>query len=51
MSGYPKSRPDKIFSYFIEVMNGFQHNATDGMLQEEQIENGLKCMRNIQGLL
>jgi len=48
MAAYPKSRPDKPFPYFTEVMTGFEYTAAVGMLQEGQIESGLKCIRNIR---
>jgi non-lysosomal glucosylceramidase len=48
MASYPKTRPENPFPYFTEVMTGFEYTAAVGMLQEGQIENGLKCIRNIR---
>ena len=48
MASYPKTRPKNPFPYFTEVMTGFEYTAAIGMLQEGQIENGLKCIRNIR---
>lgn len=48
MAAYPKSRPVNPFPYFTEVMTGFEYTAAIGMLQEGQIENGLKCISNIR---
>jgi uncharacterized protein (DUF608 family) len=48
MAAYPKSRPVNPFPYFTEVMTGFEYTAAVGMLQEGQIENGLKCISNIR---
>jgi uncharacterized protein (DUF608 family) len=48
MASYPKDRPKNPFSYFTEVMTGFEYTAAIGMLYENQIDNGLKCIRNIR---
>lgn len=48
MAAYPKNRPENPFPYFTEVMTGFEYTAAVGMLQEGQIENGLKCISNIR---
>ncbi len=48
MAAYPKDRPENPFPYFTEVMTGFEYTAAVGMLQEGQIENGLKCISNIR---
>lgn len=48
MASYPKDRPENPFSYFTEVMTGFEYTAAVGMLYEEQTDAGLKCIRNIR---
>jgi hypothetical protein len=48
MASYPKDRPKNPFSYFTEVMTGFEYTAAVGMLYEDQIEDGLKCIQNIR---
>ncbi len=48
MAAFPRSRPVNPFPYFTEVMTGFEYTAAVGMLQEGQIENGLKCISNIR---
>jgi hypothetical protein len=48
MASYPKDRPKNPFSYFTEVMTGFEYTAAVGMLYEDQVEDGLKCIRNIR---
>ena len=48
MAAYPKTRPENPFPYFTEVMTGFEYTAAIGMLQEGQIEEGLKCISNIR---
>lgn len=48
MASYPKTRPENPFPYFTEVMTGFEYTAAVGMLYEGQIENGLKCIRNVR---
>lgn len=48
MAAYPKTRPKNPFPYFTEIMTGFEYTAAVGMLQEGQIENGLKCIESIR---
>jgi uncharacterized protein (DUF608 family) len=48
MAAYPKDRPKNPFSYFTEVMTGFEYTAAVGMLYEGQREPGLKCIQNIR---
>jgi hypothetical protein len=48
MAAYPVTRPKNPFPYFTEVMTGFEYSAAVGMLYENQIENGLKCIENIR---
>ncbi len=48
MASYPKDRPENPFPYFSEVMTGFEYTAAVGMLQEGQIDEGLKCIANIR---
>jgi hypothetical protein len=48
MASYPKDRPKNPFPYFTEVMTGFEYTAAVGMLYEGQVEDGLKCIRNIR---
>lgn len=48
MASYPGSRPANPFPYFTEVMTGFEYAAAIGMLYENQVENGLKCIKNIR---
>jgi len=48
MASYPKSRPANPFPYFTEVMTGFEYTAAVGMLYEGQIDNGVKCIKNIR---
>jgi len=48
MASYPKDRPANPFSYFTEVMTGFEYTAAVGMLYEGQTEAGLKCIENIR---
>jgi len=48
MAGYPDEQPENPFPYFTEVMTGFEYTAAIGMLYENQIEDGLACMRNIR---
>lgn len=48
MASYPHSRPENPFPYFTEVMTGFEYAAAVGMLYENQVENGLACIRNIR---
>jgi hypothetical protein len=48
MASYPKDRPKNPFPYFTEVMTGFEYTAAVGMLYEDHVEDGLKCIRNIR---
>jgi len=48
MASYPKERPKIPFSYFSEVMTGFEYTAAVGMLYEGQMDDGLKCIKNIR---
>jgi uncharacterized protein (DUF608 family) len=48
MAAYPKDRPKNPFSYFTEVMTGFEYTAAVGMLYEGQTKEGLKCIQNIR---
>jgi len=48
MASYPKDRPKDPFSYFSEVMTGFEYTAAVGMLYEGQTDDGLKCIKNIR---
>jgi non-lysosomal glucosylceramidase len=48
MASYPKNRPANPFPYFTEVMTGFEYTAAVGMLYEGQVDDGLKCIRNIR---
>ena len=48
MASYPKGRPENPFPYFSEVMTGFEYTVAVGMFYEEQIEDGLRCIRNIR---
>jgi uncharacterized protein (DUF608 family) len=48
MASYPKDRPKNPFSYFTEVMTGFEYTAAVGMLYEGRTEDGLKCIKNIR---
>lgn len=48
MAAYPGERPEKPFPYYTEVMTGFEYTAAIGMLQEGQIDNGLKSIRSIR---
>ena len=48
MASYPKDRPANPFSYFTEVMTGFEYTAAVGMLYEGQTDAGLKCIENIR---
>lgn len=48
MASYPKDRPDNPFSYFTEVMTGFEYTAAIGMLYEGMVEEGLACIRDIR---
>jgi len=48
MASYPKDRPENPFSYFTEVMTGFEYTAAVGMLYEGQTNAGLECIENIR---
>jgi non-lysosomal glucosylceramidase len=48
MASYPYKRPKNPFPYFTEVMTGFEYTAAVGMLYEGQLDNGLKCIKNIR---
>jgi uncharacterized protein (DUF608 family) len=48
MASYPRERPKNPFSYFSEVMTGFEYTAAVGMLYEGQMDDGLKCIKNIR---
>jgi uncharacterized protein (DUF608 family) len=48
MASYPKDRPTNPFPYFTEVMTGFEYTAAVGMLYEGQVDDGLKCIKNVR---
>jgi non-lysosomal glucosylceramidase len=49
MASYPRgNRPVRPFPYFNEVMTGFEYVAAIGLLDEDQQEAGLKCIRAIR---
>ena len=48
MASWPKGRPKVPFPYFSEVMTGFEYTAAIGMLYEQQLGAGLRCIRNIR---
>ena len=48
MASYPKDRPDNPFSYFTEVMTGFEYTAAIGMIFEGMVDEGLACMRDVR---
>ncbi len=48
MASYPDGRPSNPFPYFTEVMTGFEYTAAIGMLYENQLGNGLKCIEAIR---
>jgi non-lysosomal glucosylceramidase len=48
MAAYPKGRPKYPFSYFNEVMTGFEYTAAVGMLYEGMIEEGLRVIRSVR---
>ncbi len=48
MASYPGSRPANPFPYFTEVMTGFEYTAAVGMIYEGQIQDGLKCIKNVR---
>lgn len=49
MATYPRgNRPARPFPYYNEVMTGFEYTAAVGMLYEDDVENGLKCIQAIR---
>ncbi len=49
MATYPKGRrPERPFSYFTEVMTGFEYTAAVHMLYEGQLEAGMRCITAIR---
>jgi hypothetical protein len=49
MATYPHGRrPNRPFPYYNEVMTGFEYTAAVGMLQEGQIDDGLKLISAIR---
>ncbi len=48
MAYYPSGRPEIPFPYFNEVMTGFEYVAAIGMIYEQQVDNGLLCIKNIR---
>jgi uncharacterized protein (DUF608 family) len=48
MASYPNKRPQFPFSYFTEVMTGFEYTAAIGMIYEGMIEEGIDCINNIR---
>jgi non-lysosomal glucosylceramidase len=48
MASYPNGRPENPFPYFTEVMTGFEYTAAIGMLYENQIDDGLKCITSVR---
>jgi len=49
MASYPRGdRPARPFPYFNEVMTGFEYTAAVGMLFENQVANGLRCIEAIR---
>jgi non-lysosomal glucosylceramidase len=49
MASYPRgNRPARPFPYFNEVMTGFEYVAAIGLLYEDQLEAGLKCIKAIR---
>ncbi|MBD3265580.1 hypothetical protein GF373_02835, partial [bacterium] len=48
MASYPFGRPASPFSYYNEVMTGFEYTAAVGMLYEGLREIGLECIENIR---
>ncbi len=48
MADYPGERPKQPFPYFTEVMTGFEHTAAVAMMYEDQVEEGLKTIRDIR---
>ena len=48
MAAWPKGRLEVPFPYFPESMTGFEYCAAVGMLYEDMIEDGLKCIKAIR---
>jgi len=48
MASYPRGVNESPFPYFSEVMTGFEYAAAVGMIQEGQVAEGLRCIRNIR---
>ena len=48
MASYPKDRPENPFSYFTEVMTGFEYTAAIGMLYEGMVDEGISCIQDIR---
>lgn len=48
MASYPNGRPENPFSYFTEVMTGFEYTAAVGMIYEGMVDEGVRCIRNIR---
>ena len=49
MASYPRgNRPARPFPYFNEVMTGFEYVAAIGLLYEDELEAGLKCIKAIR---
>ena len=48
MASYPKDRPDNPFSYFTEVMTGFEYTAAIGMIYEGMVDEGVSCIRDVR---
>ncbi|MCY4544863.1 MAG: GH116 family glycosyl hydrolase, partial [Gemmatimonadetes bacterium] len=48
MASYPKDRPDNPFSYFTEVMTGFEYIAAIGMIYEGMADEGISCIQDIR---
>jgi hypothetical protein len=49
MASYPRgNRTTRPFPYFNEVMTGFEYVAAIGLLYEDELEAGLKCIKAIR---
>ena len=49
MAGYPEgTRPEIPFSYFAEVMTGFEHTAAVHMIYEGMVEEGVKVISDVR---
>jgi len=49
MATYPKGdRPSQPFSYFTEVMTGFEYTLAVGLIQEGYVDAGLRVIRDIR---